>query len=464
LIHSYWPAKNKDLQFATAAIETIVISSLAVLFGYWFSSDSSVIAAQQITWLVIGPLLSGLRYGFAYALSSAFIIIGLLFVRFHQLPGANDSLLTVCLALLMTAFVAGEFNHYWRRKLKKLEASVRYLDQRLAQADNTSKILEQSHQRLEQSVASQSSLRDCILAMREQISSTDSDNDHLSKLGPIILRFLSDHADIQEASLYAIDNDNCLNPKAICTLGNPVSLDITNPLVTEAIAGRKTVTIKKQIIDEQGYCGSTLLAIPLVDVFGNLWAIINVHKIPFRSYTPENIKMIAVLASYIGDELGQKMLSDFSETEDQYLRRFLVEVQRCIQNKADEALPSAIISIEFKDQNNFDSLKTLFLENNRSLDLSWEGLNQRQNKVLFLLLPFTSNDTVKAYKSSCEYLLKERFSIPNFQAAGIYFHHHDLQAMDKASDVVFGMTTQIKFDHPQQLKSLSSPSLLQNSI
>jgi hypothetical protein len=67
------------------------------------------------------------------------------------------------------------------------------------------------------------------------------------------------------------------------------------------------------------------------------------------------------LASYIGDELGQKMLSDFSDKEDLNLRLFLVELQRCIQNKADEALTSAIISIEFRDQNTFDSLNTLLL-------------------------------------------------------------------------------------------------------
>jgi hypothetical protein len=463
LIYSNWLSKNPGSKFAV--VDTMVITCLGALLGYWFSPDTPFFATQGITWLIIGPLLSGLRYGFAYALSSVLMIVGLLlFTRFHQLPWSNGSLQTMVLALLVIAFVTGEFNHYWRRKLKKLEASVRYLDKRLIQAGNTSNILEQSHQRLEQLVASQSSLRDCILAMREQIGSTESDNDHLSKLGPVILRFLSDHADIQEASLYAIDSDNCLNPKAICSLGNPVSLDVTNPLVTEAIASRKTVTIKKRIINEQGYCGSTLLAIPLVDVFGNLWAIINVNKIPFRSYTPENIKMIAVLASYIGDELGQKMLSNFPETEDQNLRRFLVEVQRCIQNKADKELPSAIISIEFRDQSNFDSLKTLLLENKRSLDLSWEGLNQRQNKVLFLLLPITSSGTVKAYKSRCKYLLKKQFSISNFRTAGIYFHHHNLQAMDKASNVVFGMTTQIKFDNPQQLKLLSSPALFKNSI
>jgi hypothetical protein len=463
LLHSYWPRKNKDPQFASAAIETLVISSLTVLLGYWFSSDTPFFATQGITWLMIGPLLSGLRYGFAFALSSALIIIGLLFAYFHQLPWPNDSLLTVCLALLMIAFVAGEFNHYWTRKLKKLEASVRYLDQRLVQAGNTSKILEQSHQRLEQSVASQSSLRDCIHAMREQIRGADLGNHRLFELGPVILRFLSDHGDIQEASLYAIDSDNRLNPKAICTLGNLANIDLTNPLVTEAIASRKTVAIKKQIIDEQDYCGSTMLAIPLVDVFGNLWAIINVHKIPFRSYRPENITMIAVLASYIGDEVGQKMSSDFAETKDQNLRRFLVEVQRCIQNIADYALPSAMISIEFKDQNNFDSLKSLLSENKRSLDLLWEGLNQRQNKVLFLLLPFTSGDVVKTYQSRFEHLLKERFSIQNFQVSGIFFHHHNLQSMDNASDVIFGMTTQLKVDNQQHLKSFSSTAY-QNSI
>jgi uncharacterized protein Usg len=242
LIYSNWLSKNPGSKFAV--VDTMVITCLGALLGYWFSPDTPFFATQGITWLIIGPLLSGLRYGFAYALSSVLMIVGLLlFTRFHQLPWSNGSLQTMVLALLVIAFVTGEFNHYWRRKLKKLEASVRYLDKRLIQAGNTSNILEQSHQRLEQLVASQSSLRDCILAMREQIGSTESDNDHLSKLGPVILRFLSDHADIQEASLYAIDSDNCLNPKAICSLGNPVSLDVTNPLVTEAIASRKTVTI-----------------------------------------------------------------------------------------------------------------------------------------------------------------------------------------------------------------------------
>lgn len=449
MTHFNWFEFYKETKATLALFETIIVTGAGFLLGNWFLPEEPFFAVQGFTWLMIGPLLSGLRYGFGYSLSSVLFIIALLLIaRSYQLPWVNGSIPLMGLALLMIAFVTGEFSNYWKRRIKKLEASVRYLNQNLNQTDNTFNILEKSHQRLEQLIVSQSSLRDSILAMREQFMNAKLEHDNLVELGPIILRVLSDHGAIQEASLYAVNKDQSSNSKPISSLWNPVSLDLTDPLVCEAMTTKKTIAIKKQLVDEQGYSGSVLLAIPLADVFGNLWGIITVSKIPFRCYCPENIKMISILAGYMGDLLAQKISPVFSEVRDEKLRVFLQEVQRCILNVEDYSISSTLISLEFTNQQNVATMKKLILNNKRCLDQSWEGLSQRGNQVLILLLPMTTRTLVDSYNTRLEQLLKECFQVQNFQAAGISFHLHELLPTDEAIQAVYSMTTQLRIVNP----------------
>jgi hypothetical protein len=452
MVHSNWLNNYIDLKFSTALAETIVITSLSILLGYWFLPNTPFFATQGFSWLIIGPLLTGLRYGLVYALVSVLLILEILiFARAYQLPWANGYLPTIGFALVIIAFIAGEFRGYWERKLKKLRASVQYLDERHNEACSAFNIIKISHERLEESVISQASLRDNVLNARKLIMDSNLKSGSLSDAGSIILRILSDYGNIQSATLYKIDKNQHILSEAISSIGDPVSLNLMDPLLTEAIRTKKTISLQDHINDKKHYNGLLLLAVPLTDVFGGLLGIIAVHKMPFRSYTPENIKLISVLAIYIGDFFTQSISPAFMEIQNEEFRSFLLQVQRCIQNVATYNIPSSIVCFEFKNQQNFETTKVQFLEKKRCLDQAWMEKNEYGNQVIFLLLPLTTSLAVNSFKIRLERSLDEKFSFQNFQAANITFHQHDLLPMDNVIDVMNLLTAQLETDKPPHL-------------
>ncbi|MCK5830733.1 MAG: hypothetical protein KAH20_10575 [Methylococcales bacterium] len=453
MIYTNWLNNYTDLRFSTAIAETVGITGLSMILGYWFLPTTPFFATQGFSWLIIGPLLIGLRYGLLFALFSVLLIIEILFLaRGSQLPWADGSLPTIGFALIAIAFIAGEFRNYWERKLKRLRASVQYLDERHNEACSAFNIMKVSHERLEESIVSQVSLRDNVLNVRKLIMDSNLHNGSLTDAGSIILRILSEYGDIQSATLYKIEKNHHIVSDAIASIGDSITLNLMDPLLTEAIKMKKTVSLQDHSNDKKHYNGLLLLAVPLTDVFGNLLGIIAVNKMPFRSYTPEKIKLISILSVYIGDFFAQSISPAFMEIKNEEFRNFLLQVQRCIQNVATYNVPSSIVCFEFKNQQNFEMTKMQFLEKKRCLDQAWIEPNKYGNQVIFLLLPLTNSLAVNSFKTRLERLLDEDFSFQNFQAANISFHQHDLLPIDNVIDVMNLLTAQLETDKPPHMK------------
>ena len=254
----------------SAFIETISLTGIGFLLGYWFLPESSLFAVPGFTWLVIGPLLSGLRYGFLYALISVALSITILLIaRFYQLPWVNTgSISTIGLVLLWMGFITSGFRSYWERQVNKLTATSQYLNIQLSEITKAHSLTKISHDRLQELVVSQISLRDTILEVRKQIIDADVNlsKGYLGDVSPIILRVLSDYGDIQLASLHQVDENQVINSTAVDHIGNrKVLIDSTDPLLQEALETRKTVSLKRQLLADSKYTGTLILAIPLAD-------------------------------------------------------------------------------------------------------------------------------------------------------------------------------------------------------
>jgi len=114
---------------STAVTETIVLTLLGIILGSWFTPDVAFFAVPGFSWLLIGPFLSGLRYGFVYALNSALFLIAFMWGVSQYLSLWNSvSFSSTALSILFIATVAGEFNNYWQRQINKLQVASDYLD------------------------------------------------------------------------------------------------------------------------------------------------------------------------------------------------------------------------------------------------------------------------------------------------------------------------------------------------
>ena len=60
--------------------ETCLLTLLALGFGYWLSPDDPLLVAASFPWMILVPILLGVRYGFLQGLFSAALFIAALFV------------------------------------------------------------------------------------------------------------------------------------------------------------------------------------------------------------------------------------------------------------------------------------------------------------------------------------------------------------------------------------------------
>ncbi|MFH0088629.1 sugar transporter, partial [Pseudomonas aeruginosa] len=92
---------HKDFALAPRAsgsvswVETLVISALALGLGWWFSPDDPLQVNATFPWVILAPLLLGMRYGFVRGLASAALLVAALFAfrvqgveAYAQVPAA----------------------------------------------------------------------------------------------------------------------------------------------------------------------------------------------------------------------------------------------------------------------------------------------------------------------------------------------------------------------------------------
>lgn len=415
----------------SAFIETLALTATGFILGYSFLPNTPLFAVPGFSWLIIGPLFSGLRYGFFYAFLSTVLITSIVLIeRNSHSPWANtESIATISLILLWIGFIGSGFKTYWEKRINKLKGQVDYLDTQLKEVTKTHSLTKISHDRLQELVVSQVSLRNGILEVRRQIMNTEADleTSGIKSVSAIILRLLSDYGDIQMANLYEVDNNHKVIPTVIGSIGNHKgTINIADPLITEAMETRRTVSLKHQSISANEYKGGLILVIPIADSMGKVWGIVAVHQMPFRSYRPENLKLISTLAGYIEDLLSKKAMSSNIQYKDIQLHDFIIQVQRCILDVTNYSIPSVILGFEFKNEQTFDAINALLLESKRGLDQSWSATNRFNHPILCLLLPLTSDLELEAYKLRIIKLLQTRHSFADFQTAGVSFYQKKL--------------------------------------
>ncbi len=386
--NSDWRHVYSESKTSVAIIETVTLTLLGILLDYWLKPEPPNFSVSNFSCLILGPLLSGLRFGLFYSLSSLAILalIALIGHR-YQIAWVHDLSLDFGLFLLSIAIVAGEFRNYWYRRIKRLNAAALYLNERFSEVSHAFNMLKYSHDRLEQILASKVSLRDSISNIRRQILISSNDNDDFYGLGSLILKSLADLGSLQGVSLHKLDQvTKVVSVKPVAFIGNLLPLDITNPVLLKSIATRKTVALKLDLISQNE--GGILLAIPLVDIYDNIFGVIAVNKMPFRAYREDNIQLLSVVGGYIGDLLSTKVQPDKS-IKNEALQSFYMQAMRCMQDATTYNLSASLLGFEFGNQHYADKLVRVITRQQRGLDQLILLKNRDGNQVALLILPLT---------------------------------------------------------------------------
>jgi hypothetical protein len=443
MLREDYVAKKTAKEF-TAVIETILLTLFGVFLGYFLTPKADFFVGVGFSWVLLGPFLSGLRYGFAYALNSLLLVIVLMGILHHYYfpDWSFDGVLRTTLGIFFIAITAGEFRNYYGRRIKKLEVSFNYVDQRLGEVTNAFNLLKISHERLAQQAASKSTLRDSLLMVREHVMRAKSSGSDLNQL---ILGIFSDYGSVQQAGIYTLDTSGKLNTTPSASIGGHFEVNTKDLLLQKSLLTQKTTVLKPDLSTRKEYSNLLLLVVPIVDVFGHVWGVVLVNKMPFRAFRPENINLLSVLGGHIADLVGMVKLEEYS-VENPDLQYFMLQVKRCMNDAKFFLQPSSLIGIQLTNRKESESISHSIMKAQRGLDCAWSMTNELGQHCILIILPLTDFAGVDGYKLRLGNTLAENYGYPSLADAEVTLYRKNVVHYATLHELMFSLFELMNID------------------
>lgn len=390
--------------------EVVILPLLFLLLGLWFAPSNPLWVKAEFPWTWLAPIIIALRYGALAGLGSSAIVLAGWFY-FHQGQWQNFPQLYF-LGGLITVMVVGEVASQWRSKTRRAETVQHYLDQRLEHLVRQYYLLRLSHDRLEQELIGRPmSMRDALQKLHTRAGAADATHR--------LLQLLSQYCQITDASLHAV-KDEQLQSHAIAHIGSLDAIDAQDPLVRQALEIRQLCHVVESTAE--GQKSRYLIAAPLLDLRGDLYAMLVVKEMPFFALQAENLQVINLLLSYYTDglsanELTKPVLAQFPNCPES----FAMELQRLSHMQQSSGISSVVLALEFSKDAIARNVPRQVVRMKRMLDEVWLMEPQADKQIVAILMPLGTATTTEGFLQRLEQwaLSKQRISL---MEAGIFPH------------------------------------------
>ena len=413
-----------------ATYEAAALSLLALALGIAARPLDPLSVQAEFPWPVLAVLVIGLRYGFPSALFSAAVLHAGAFA-YDLFSGTPTWPLPFAYSVgcAIVSVVAGEYRESWGRRLDTVERSNAYRQARLEEFTRTYHVLKLSHDRLEQDNAgNQTSLRSSLLTVRSLFHPRAALEDNANAVLDLFRRYcavvsggfyLLDDADIRQAPAARAGTVNAAAPNDV--------------LVRQAIAERRVVSVNpgNPAAMSGRTAGDPLVAVPFVDSFGSLRAMLIVTELPFFSYTERTLQLMAILGGQIADFTRDR--STFPEGLDVESASFVSEILRSLEYARNHGLATTLVAIRFSDQTAAPAYIATMDQQSRGLDrlLSVGAVGDMH---AMLIMPLTGAEEYAQFLTRFErYLIEAHGAGP--QALGVDTSHLLLTSVSRLEDV-----------------------------
>ncbi|CAD5108741.1 PelD GGDEF domain-containing protein [Zestomonas carbonaria] len=412
-------------------METLLLTLLSLGLGYWFSPEDPLLVSEPFPWMILAPLLLGIRYGFVQGLASAALLIAALFAfrvagweAYDPVPAA------FVVGVLLCTMLVGEFRDIWERRLERLSLANDYRQLRLDEFTRAHHILRISHDRLEQRIAgNDQSLRSSLLSLREQLRALPREGDALAALAETVLSLLAQYGSLRIAGLYRVHDNVRVDERPLAVLGDMAELDGNDLLVRLCLERGELVSVRSDLLDrgESRSHSALQVCVPLVDTEDRILAVLAVQQMPFFMFHERSFSLLAILAGHIADLLmSDPQALQLPDIDAQHYSQLL---KRSLLDARDHGLPACLFSFELTDEAHGEELQRLLEGSQRGLDVQLRVRNGHGNRLVLVLLPLTSADGSQGYLRRLRMLVAERFGPTlELEALGVRTHHYQLEA------------------------------------
>jgi polysaccharide biosynthesis protein PelD len=316
-------------------LETTLITSVALAALVWVDPSP---------YLALAPLLAGARYGTLHGLVSGLCLTLAFTTAFGVAAFPVDTGAGIAsLAWLVAGAIPGAFRDAWERRARSLETASHIQRMRLESLGRAYHVLHASHDRLQRLLPGQpSSLREALQSLRESL--VDVPCETPDAFARRVLDFLRDHVGVRAATWHPVD-DARRATFAIASLGTEER--VTQDLLIEQAAAHGEVTSVRDLSVFNR--GSTLVAVPLIDVEGRVHAVVAVRELPFVSLHEDTLSLLAVLGGHIGDLISLRRTLSVEEAALPQ-SQFRTAVNRAMADARAHRVPSSLLVMSFRPQ------------------------------------------------------------------------------------------------------------------
>ena len=400
-------------------IETLALTLLAAGLAYWADPSNPFFIRADFPWLAFAPVLLALRYGVLPGLFSCVTLIALWFAARHVdlVPGPAPTL--SLLGVLILTMVCGEFASIWTGRLRRLEMSGRYLDERLDRITRQHYLLMLSHDRLEQDQFSRPVTLRAALARIRVLAATRTDvaagREGYPGLAEL-LDLLGQFCQLEVASFHSCSS-GVPDSVILHALGAARPLAADDPLVAYCVEKREVSHVKMNELRGAAHSRYLIVA-PVATSEGRLIALLAVEQMPFLALHAEALATLSVLVGYYADALA---VSRAARVMQRALPGcpldFADELNRCHRMWRQARVYSSLLLVKFGSHPESAAFATLIRRGFRDLDIVWE-IAQPRGVAFLTLMPLAGPAGVEGCMTRLEASLDQRHQV-NFDAARI---------------------------------------------
>ena len=388
-------------------LETVVITLIAIGFGFWASPEDPFFIKAQFPWVWLGPVLIAQRYGVLMGTGAATILFGAWYLHMPEAPDADIPKLYF-LGGLMLVLLCGEFSSAWQTRLRRITEVNAYLEDRIERVTKRLYLLRLSHDRLEQDLLVRpTTLRDALSVLRKHVATA-------SGKGPlggaqIVLDFIAQQCQLEVAAIYATRWDLDRHYERVAAIGEPPELHRDDPLLLFAQERHQLAHVQAGELD-RSMPTEHLVVAPIISSDKRVLGMLVVTRMPFFALNEDTLQTLAVLLSAYADGITAAtavlpVLRDHPGCPVDFAEE-LVKLER-IQREF--GVTSHIVLISFGEHSDRMDMFQQVLRAKRGPDMIWAIENFLDHSFIINLMPLAGSAAIEGYIVRVQTLLRENF-------------------------------------------------------
>lgn len=387
-------------------VETVLITLLGLLLAFQVRPLDPFFLREGFPWTWLAPVLVALRYGVLPGVIGAGILVAAWWVFYRYVAvAAGDFPALYFFGGFLLVLVCGEYSGAWRTRLRRLDETNAYLDERLARVTRRHYLLRLSHERLEQDLLTRpGTLRDLLLSLRSLV--VGQARGESLPAAHEVLDYVAQFCQIESAALCRVLPGGAL--EAIATVGEPPEVSASDPLVAYALEKGMLAHVQGEGA-ERSAGTSLLVAAPMVTGDGQMPGLLAISRMPFIALNRDTLQTLSVLLAYYADiGVSAPAVARALAAHPDCPHDFADELSRMARLAGERGLASSMVVFAFGEHPQREAAAAQIARVKRDLDVFWE-LRREAGLRLAVLMPLSGSAGVEGYLLRIEQMLRASF-------------------------------------------------------